>query len=194
MLRKLVQLSVLLFFVSGCAIWTQLEPSGYTDKKYMFSTVVPANWMRFNAGDYFFMTKDGVILNYIAVYRQKLEKKLEFTKKVFKADMSPQDLSEIQIDEIVANPNAGAFKELRNIPINVDRNKAFRLEYEYTAQGGLKKQGVVCGFKTGDWMYRIQFEAAKQHYYKESIQDFDKFVESFRLLSLEETKKSGQNK
>ncbi|GEM_PF-2307186 len=182
MLRKFACLIALLFMMSGCAMWTQLKPSEYTDKKYMFSTVVPGNWMRFNAGDHFFMTKDGITLNYIRLFRHKFEKKLEFTKKKFAADMTPQDLAEVEKDEIVANPNVGAFQELKNVPVDIGDHDGFRVEYEYTAKGGLKKKGVVCGFKMGDWIYRVQFEAAKQHYYAESIQDFEKFLEKFKLI------------
>jgi hypothetical protein len=141
MLRKLFCLSLVLVVFSGRAMWTQLKSADYTDKKYMFSTVVPGGWMRFNAGAYFVMTKDGAALNYIRVYRQKFETKLEFAKKVFRADMPPQDLAEVEIDEIVSTPNVGAFKILKNIPVDIDGHDSFRLDYEYTAAGGLKKQG-----------------------------------------------------
>ena len=96
--------------------------------------------------------------------------------------MSPQDLAEVETDEIVSDPNAGAFKTIKNVPIDIGGHDAFRLEYEYTAQGGLKKQGIVCGFKAGGWMYRVQFKAAKQHYYAESVGHFERFVEKFQVL------------
>lgn len=168
--------------LAGCAMWTQLTPPDYRDKKYLFSTVVPGNWMRFNAGRYFVITKDGVVLNYVRVYRQKFEAELEFTKKVFRADMTPQDLAEVEMDEIVSDPNVGAFKMIKNVPAAIGGHEAFRLEYEYTAQGGLKKQGIACGFKSGNWMYRIRFEAAQQHYYAESAGHFERFVEKFQIL------------
>ncbi len=182
MFKKIFYLTVVSLTLAGCAMWTQLTPSEYKDKKYLFSTVVPGHWMRFNAGRYFVITKDGVVLNYVRVYRQKFEAALEFTKKTFRADMTPQDWAEVETDEIVSGPNVGAFKTIKNVPVAIGGHEGFRLEYEYTAQGGLKKQGIACGFKVGNWMYRVQFEAAKQHYYAESAGHFERFVEKFQVL------------
>ncbi len=176
---------LLLFCIAGCVslgFWTQVKEGEYRDTARDFSVVVPAGWMRFNLARYFIMTKDGTVLDNIAVERHKIDKKLEFTKKEFFKDMTPQDLAEIEIDNFKSSAVIGKFEIIQNKPVTIDNQQACRIEYTYVAKGGLKIHGIYYGFLRKDWVYRIHYEAADQHYFNKYLHDFDRFIESFHLI------------
>lgn len=176
---------VLFLSLTGCATmtaWSQLKSEEYKDGARNFSAVVPEGWMRFNMAKYFVMTKDGIVLDQIAVERLPLEKKLEFTKKQYFKDMTLQDLVEIEIDEWKSSPKISNFEVAKNEVSAIGGYDAFRIEYTYIAEGGLRARGIEYGFMHDKWVYRIHYLAAAQHYFKKYRKDFDSFVKTFRLL------------
>ncbi len=179
-------LAASVLFLSGCAIlspWTQLRNAEYKDGARDFAAVVPVGWMRFNLPAYFIMTKDGTVLDKIVVDRRKFNSKLEFTKKVYTKDMVPQDLAEVEIDNLRASGQFSRVEVLSNTPATIGGQEGFRIEYTYVVtNGGLRMQGIHYGFRYKDWIYRVYYEASKQHYFEKSRKDFERFVESFRLL------------
>lgn len=172
--------------LTGCAVfapWTQLKAQEYRDTARGFKTSVPIGWMRFNMVNFFLMTKDGTVLDKIIVERRKIDTKLEFTKKKFAKDMTAQELAEVEIDNIKTNPETGKFELLSNKPVTIAGQSAFHLEYTFTfTEGGLKIKGDHYGFVYKDWIYRVNFEAAAQHYFEKCLGDFKRFMESFELL------------
>ena len=181
--------AISLFFalcLAGCASltpWTQLKSGEYKDGARDFSSVVPLDWMRFNQLSYFVMTRDGTVLDRIVVAREKNNAKLEFTKKVFTKEMTTEDLAEVEIDNLKAGDQIGKLEILSNKPAAIGGQEGFRLEYTYViTPGGLKIHGIEYGFRYKDWIYRVLFEAAAQHYFDSTLGDFQKFVDHFRLL------------
>ena len=178
-------LFILVVSLSGCALtnWSPLRKVEYKDGARRFTAEVPAGWMKFNLVNYFVMTRDGIVLEKIAVERRKFTQDLEFTKKKFSADMTPQELAEIEIDNLKANGKIDRVEIASNKPASIDGRSAFRLEYSFFAEGGLKVRGTRYGFTEGDFIYRVYYEAADQHYYDMYIQDFERFIKSFKLFS-----------
>ncbi len=175
-----------LFFLAGCASlspWTQLKKAEYKDGARDFAATIPVGWMRFNLTGYFIMTRDGTVLNRIVVGRQKNNTKLEFTKKVYTKDMTPQELSEIEADNLGSSDQIGRVEILSNKPAKIGGQDGFRIEYVYVVtEGGLRGRGVQYGFRHKDWVYRVFYEASAQYYFDAYRKDFDRFVESFRLM------------
>ena len=64
----------------------------------------------------------------------------------------------------------------------LDQYDAFKMEYTYQIEGGLKMHGLHYGFLTKDRLYRIRYEAADQHYYYRNLNDFRDFIDSFKVL------------
>lgn len=184
-MRRLLFILIVLC-TSGCAsltTWTQLRKPEYKDGARDFAVVVPVGWMRFNLAKYFIMTKDGTILDRIVVDRKKNNTKLEFTKKVYSKDMTPQDLAEVEIDNLKSSDEIGKVDILGNKPAKIGGQDGFRIEYTYVVtEGGLWVRGIQYGFRYKDWVYRVYYEASAQHYFDRHLKDFDRFVESFRLL------------
>lgn len=170
----------------GCSTlgpWAELKSDSYRDGARRFETVIPEHWKRSNFTRYFLMTKDGIVLDRIMVERQKVNTKLEYTKKEFKKDMLIQDLADVEIDNFKSDQETGKFDLIDNKPASIGGQNGFLLEYTYiVVQGGLKIHGIHYGFLTEDWVYRIRYEAADQHYFKKCLDDFNQFVKSFQLI------------
>lgn len=174
----------LIFCLTGCATfvpWTEMNVSEYADKSQGFSATIPRGWMRFNRVGYFIITRDGTALENIAVARHKIDKKLEFTKKMFSKDMTVQDLAEIEIDDYLANNDISKFEVISNQPATIDGRQACRIEYTLVTGARLKVRGIHYGFVYKDWVFRIHYEAANQHYFKKYLGDFERFIVSFKV-------------
>src|SRR3989338_38498 len=188
LMKKIYTIGFLLalFAVSGCAglsKWTQLTQKVYQEKGRGFSAELPADWMRYNWGEYFFMTKDGMALNSVAAGRIKFNKGLENTKKVFSEGMTPQEIAEVEIDNLRSSPQSDKFQVISNQPRVIDGWPGFEIEYVYTVtESGLKVRGVHCGLIEKDWIYRIRYEAAEGFYFKRTQNNFDRFLETFKVI------------
>ena len=175
----------LALYLEGCALtsWSTFKTAEYVDRARGFQAVVPAGWKKFNMVKFFLMTNDGTVLDQIAVERRKVNTKLDYTKKQFTPDMLPQDLADVELDDFQSDDEIGKFAVSDNSPVKVADRDAFRLEYTYTiVKGGLKIHGIHYGFLKDQWVYRVRYEAADQHYFKQYKADFDKFIQSFKLL------------
>jgi len=178
--------SLILFFLvvtmTGCAAWSQLKKVEYVDDSRLFSSVVPMGWMRFNLGKEFLITRDGTVLNVITVSRAKIDQKLAFTKKKFSEDMLPQNLAEVEVDDIRSCEGINRFELLSNKPATLDGRPGFRIEYHFYTQGGLKIKGVRLGFIEDKRISRIRYEAASQHYFDHTQNDFKTFIDNFKVV------------
>lgn len=175
----------LVCLLSGCASfgpWTKIKGGEYKDGARKFSAIAPADWMRFNMAKFFIMTKDGTVLDQIAVEMHRIDKKLEFTKKMYFKEMTIQDLAEIEIDNFKSNTDVSAFEITQNTPVMIDGREGFKVEYTYTAKGGLPVRGIHYGLMRDNFVYRIHYEAAAQHYFEKYKNDFERFIESFKLI------------
>jgi hypothetical protein len=184
--RKIL-LVISIMSICGCSAlvpWSRMTgQKEYRDGARGFTADLPVDWMRDNRQRYFLITRDGAVLNHITVERRRIDEKLEFTKRTFSADMLPQDLAEIEIDNEESNGQATNFVLLSNEPATISGQPAFSIHYTYmVASGGLNVEGILSGFIYKGWVYRIRYEAAEQNYFKKHIGDFEKFIGTFRLI------------
>ncbi|MDP2653433.1 MAG: hypothetical protein Q8Q08_05310 [Candidatus Omnitrophota bacterium] len=182
MKKRIFGIAALLALLAGCAPWVMTTGKEFEDKPRGFAAVLPDGWMRYTMGQDFLMTRDGVVLNEIAVQKMKFKDDLEFTKKKFRQDMLPVDLADAEIDNFKSNGGIGKFAVLENAPVTVGGQDGFRLAFSYETVSGLKVKGIHCGFIHKDWVYRIRFTGAAQHYYGRDLPAFERFIQSFRLL------------
>ena len=182
-MKRNLFLAGVLLALAGCTSWTQLESREYQEKGRGFKAEMSKDWMRFNLGPHFMMTRDGTTLDIISVTRLKYDAKLDNTKKKYFEGMTVQELAEIEIDNIRADSNIDKFEISSNRQQTIDGQSGFRVEYSYAMMpGGLKIRGVLLGFMKDQWIYHIRFEAAAQYYYGKTRPDFDHFINSFKLL------------
>ena len=75
-------LLMILLVVMGCVPWIQTGGL-YTSKKHNFSVELPQGWMRSNTSEYMLITRDGVILQNIAIKEEQLTRSLNTQKGSF---------------------------------------------------------------------------------------------------------------
>lgn len=179
----LVSLFVLTLTLSSCATWTVMKNKVYTYSGYGFEAEIPADWMKYNMDNHFIITKDGIVLDFIQIEKRKLDKKLEFTNRKFSHDMLPQEIAEIEIDNLKTAKDILNFNLIENIPYQISDQDGYHIHYVYTTASGLKKEGVQCGFKYDDkWIYRLKYEATSEHYFPLYWSDFKNLVNTFKVL------------
>ncbi|MBF0484176.1 MAG: hypothetical protein HQL25_05660 [Candidatus Omnitrophica bacterium] len=183
-IKYLISGMVLCVVMSGCAMsmWTKLENKEYSDGSRAFKAIMPQDWMRLNYDRDFVLTHDGLALNLINVHRINQKNPLEFTKKKYADNMMITDLAEIESDNLKMNTNMLQFSVLSNTPIDISGREAYRIEYQYENKNGLPISGIQCGFQHKQWIYRIKYEAASQHYFSSLKSDFEAFLKSFQTI------------
>lgn len=182
---KKIALILLAVALAGCSTltnWTPLAVGEYRDSARKFTAQVPQEWMRFNRAAYFIMTRDGIALNAISVETRRFKDTLESTKKQFLEDMSLQDLAEVEIDNYRSSPNVRNFQIVKNQPATLSGVPGFVLEYTLETPQGMPFAGIHYGFKADGKIYRVQYEAPQQHYFKKHLPVFEEFVRSFKLI------------
>jgi len=188
--NKFLPFLLAVFLLNGCATLSRITKTDFVDKKRHFSATLPIDWMRFNQLGHFFITRDGGTLNAIQVFRHKVSQELPTTKKRFQEGMLPQDMAELERDEFKADPQVGTFSVSKTVPLNVSGFDAYRMEYDYILTSGLKYKGIAVGFLDGEWVYRIFYQAPAQHYFEATKPDFERFIETFKVLESKDKEKS----
>ena len=167
----------------GCKDWREIPVGILESSKHGFSTQVDKiGWMQHGRTPYFLMTKDGIALQYIGVSRAEMNGKLEHTKKRFLFGMSPSEISEVDLDDIRSREQVGKFILNSQEPRSIAGHSGYQFFYEYVTREGLRVLGQHVGFAHEDRVYRIQFEAAAQHYFKAYQPDFEAFLSHFKVL------------
>jgi hypothetical protein len=182
---KKIAVILIVLSLSGCSgltRWTRLKPQEYTLKREGFSAELPKDWMRLNREKFFVITRDGILLEYIMVNRIRFKEELEHTKRKYEPHMLPEELAEIEIAELHANEKITRVQILSNLPTTLDGHEGFRLAYAYETMDGLKMRGIHIGFKDEEYIFRIQYEGAAQHYFETYRKDFDAFLKTFKVL------------
>ena len=184
--KKIVGIIGICVLLSGCAAmlpYDELKKPQYRDTRRHFTAEVPEEWMRYNGDKDFMMTRDGLSLERIVVSRREVKDKLKFTKKKFEQTMTPQELAEVQVDDLRSNQELGQFELKLNKPATLaGEQQGFHLEYAYRTPDGLSRSGVRYGFLNGEWMYLILYDAPRQYYFEQYQRDFQKFIETFRIF------------
>jgi hypothetical protein len=176
---------VLLFLLSalsGCAPWVQVE-GPYRMDSQGYEASLPVGWRRATTvSDSLLLTRDGVSLQYIRIERVAVGDELKHTKKKFAKRMSPQDVGEVELDEVRSDQAVRNFELVENVPFQVAGFPGFKLVYTLKTENGLRLKRVHYGVLVRDWVYRIQYQAAAKYYFDKDISTFERVRESFRLL------------
>ncbi|MFH1442047.1 MAG: hypothetical protein ABIH18_08430 [Candidatus Omnitrophota bacterium] len=186
--NKTVLLCVFIFFIAGCATWTKVG-GPYLDNSAMYSTELPWGWMKYKGKD-LVITRDGVFLEDITIKRKNINKKLDHTKKKFVKGMLPEEISEIEIDDVMVNPDVYNFELTENIPVIISGQNGFRLTYSFCNKEGLKYKCIRYGFGYGDWIYGLLYTACSTHYFDKNLKDFNNVIKSFKFIPAVDKKSS----
>ena len=173
---------LLLGALSGCAPWVQVE-GPYRMDSQGFEVNLPTGWRRATTvGDSLLVTRDGVSLQYIRIGLVAVGDELTHTKKKFAKGMSPQDVAEVELEDVRSDQAVRNFELVENVPFQVAGLPGFKLVYTFRAENGLRLKRVHYGVLVRDRVYRVQYQAPARYYFDKDLATFERVRESFRLL------------
>ena len=175
-MRKLIW--VVLLVAAGCAggMSTGAQPETYTVN-------APEGWRKINTPKYFMITKDGAFLQYALIQERPIDKPFLYTKKTLRRGMLPQEVAGIVVDELSTDRTIIKFELIENSPVSIKGNEGFRLLFTYKDRDGSLFKTKYYGFVRGDIYYNLRYTAAKRHYFDKDEKTFEKFVQTFNIVS-----------
>ena len=179
--RTTVALLLLLSALGGCAPWVLVEGSYRMDSQN-FDVNLPADWRRATTvSDSLLLTRDGIGLQYIRIEQVAVGGELKHTKKKVAKGMSPQEVAEVELDEVRSDQGMRNVELVDNVPFQVAGLPGFKLVYTFRAENGLRLKRVHYGVLLRGWVYRIQYQAPARHYFDKDLATFERVRESFRV-------------
>ena len=159
------------------------------DKAYTVD--LPSGWIReYTSERNLVASRDGFLLESIAVVRHPLKDAFPRTKKAATDALLPSELAELEIAEIMARDElTAALTVLENDPAPLSGKEGFRLKVSYNNPRGLEFIEVVHGAVDGTALYLVTYRAPRLYYFERYYPEFQKTVASF---TLNEAKKLGR--
>ena len=189
-----------IMLLSSCALpYTTVTDRNFTAPE-RFTVELPQGWRSHNASadpvrgltaalekrrklswDIIRLTRDGLLLQQIAIGRIPVAEELPHTKKNLTQGMIPLESAEVIVDEFRSNTDLTNHEVVENSPAQLGGHSGFKLHYTYRAEDRLKMEGLFYGALVGPWLYYMLYEAPAQHYFKKDLQLFEKTRETLKI-------------
>jgi PsbP len=181
---RLVAIAVLCTALAGCVpapVRVDTPRTEAPDKSYTVD--LPTGWIKQQTMDgNLIVSRDGYLLETVAVVRRPLKQAFERTKKDAADTMLPSELAELEIAEIKARDElTEALTVLENEPALISGKEGFRVRVSYRNQRGLEFHEEVYGAVDKSKLYLLVYRAPRLYYFPKHYPDFQKTVESFRI-------------
>jgi len=177
-------LLVTLFVATGCvtAPWVPADGT-YTSSVDHYTVDLPEGWMRWTRDEHnrLVVTRDGALLQLIAIERHQVDEPLKHTKKKLAKGMMPQEAAEVLLDNFSSSPDISGVEVKDNRPITISGRPGFRATFTYKTKDDLKVKVVYCGVLDGEWFYGIRYSAPQRHYFDKDLKRFETVLRSFKL-------------
>jgi hypothetical protein len=172
---------VFLSALSGCAPWVMVEGPFRMDA-HGYEANLPAGWRRATTvSDSLLLTRDGISLQYIRIERVAVGHELTHTKKKFAKGMPPEEVAEVELDEVRSDQGMWNVELLENVAFQVAGLPGFKLVYIFRTENGLRLKRVHYGVLVRDWVYRVQYQAAARYYFDKDLATFERVRESLKV-------------
>ncbi len=172
MKKLLIVLS--LAFMTGCAANSAVSLQN-------FSAHQPQNWYKVNTPKYYVLTKDGPFSQYILVQQRLIDKPFAHTSKTLNRNMSPKEVAAVFVEEMANDEAVLNFRLVENKPSRISEHEAFRLVFTYGDKEGHSFRTYMYAFLAGDSFYSLRYNADVSCYCDQDIEEFHKFVRSFKI-------------
>lgn len=179
----LIPALALSLFFAGCAAW---QPGGvvYSGDKN-FSIKVPAGWTfttsLMGPKTNLFATKDGVLLQQLAVTHHLDKDVFPNSKRSVTAQMSPFEVAEVIVDELRSSRGITNLNVVENTPATVGGQPGFKLMLTYQNSDNLRVTEVRYGSHVGDRTWFLRFTAPSRHYFEHELPALEEAAASFKL-------------
>jgi hypothetical protein len=179
MKNRLILLAIIVM-IAGCAGWKAVDGGIHSET---YRVEVPSGWMKFDAGAYVMISRDGPYLQYVLFQERPLERPFLNARKRLNADMLPQEAAQIIIDDLSSDPMVANFTVIENAPAVIDDHDGFRLLFSYSDPKGLTLKTAYYGFIQGQNYYSLRFTAPQRYYFDNDIEVFETMLSKFHLVA-----------
>jgi hypothetical protein len=174
---KRVLLVMVLVLLGGCAVTkpgTENRP---------FSVTQPPGWKEQRTNALMLVSKEYPALQNVEIARKGLQEEKQFshTKRRVTAEMLPQELAEVVIDEFQSDQNFPVEAVEENEPAVIGGDPGFRVRLTYSTKSGLKYRTEIYGFVHDNWYYQITYSAPARYYFARDLPAVQEMVKSFTL-------------
>jgi hypothetical protein len=148
-----------------------------------YSVDLPVGWIKqYTMENNLIVSRDGFLLQTIAVVHRPLKGAFQRTKKDAAESMLPSELAELEIAEIKARDElTEALTVLENEPASVSGKEGFRVRVAYRNPRGLEIHEEVYGVAGPSGLYLLVFRAPRLYYFPKYYPDYQRTVESFKI-------------
>ncbi|HEU4684989.1 MAG TPA: hypothetical protein VFS39_10860 [Nitrospira sp.] len=153
----------------------------------------PLEWMTFrptenddNAkkeGIVLLLSRDGFSLQTIRLTKQAAGADFKYTQKKLSTGMLPQEVAELTLDNIRANPEVIDLSVIESAPATVLGAPGFKLRYTYRGKTGLTREVGMYGCLDRDMLVILSLDAPRRYYFEKDWPVLDKVKDSLRWQS-----------
>lgn len=178
-MRKLLGL-LLGMSLAACAPWSAIDPDSRNIAiKQDYTLDAPTGWVKRNYDIYdVFLSRDGPLLNFIAVRREPHNAELKRTKRKTSADLFPHEVAELVIAEQKIGDKLGGFTVLSNRPATLGGKPAARVHTRWKTERGLPIERVTYAMVDQKGRLALIYEAPGLVYFTKGLADFEAMVKS----------------
>jgi hypothetical protein len=182
-MHKYLYALLLTVALSACTPWTAVDPNSRLIKvKDDYSLEAPAGWVRRNYDVYdVFLSRDGPLLNFIAIDREKHDRELPRTKRKTSASLLPHEVAELVIAEQKAVDSRGSFTVLSNRPVTLGGKPAVRVHTRWKNERGLPLERLTYALVDARGRLAVLYEAPGLVYFARAVADFEAAVKTLAL-------------
>jgi hypothetical protein len=191
-MKRLFLTIIVCVLLSGCvghqAIWSMVGGKQVLDTDHI-EVEWPAAWMQFlpaesdekakKEGTILLITRDGIALQTIGLKKNALDKGFPHTQKKASQDMRVQELADMMLDDVRADPSIMDVQLLENSPAQLGGVPGFKLVIGYRNKEGLLKQGMIYGCVNRGNIYSLTYNATRRHYFALDLPTFESVKSSF---------------
>lgn len=181
--RQLTSALLLGLALSACAPWSAIDPDSRSITiKDDYTLEAPLGWVKRNYDIYdVFLSRDGPLLNFIAVWRQKHDVELKRTKRTTKPDLLPHEVAELVIAEQKAGEKLGGFVVLSNRLVSLGGKPAVRVHTRWKTERGLPIERLTYALLDQKGRLALIYEAPGLVYFPKGLADFEAMVKTLAL-------------
>lgn len=95
--------------------------------------------------------------------------------------MTPQEISEVLVDDVRTNGAVKGLKVLETRPATISGQRGFRTLLAFRNGDGLKSKAVLSGVLVGKNVWRIVYTAPERYYFDVDLPTFDRALATFRV-------------
>lgn len=184
-MRRAAAVLALAAALSGCASWEAIGPDNANLREKGYEITLPTGWVRvMYETKEVILTRDGVMLQQIALKSVPLAKAFPRLKKPAGEKLLPSELAELQVAETKRGSQVESNLEvLENDPWQAGGRTGFRVRLRFVTPKGIPFEQLLYGVCDDRNYYLLGLQAAGFYYFDAHRGDFERMVATFRFSS-----------